>query len=453
MAITVRQNSTSPGIGNGHLIQSVTSNSGSRPQFRFVTDINDKDGELLQRVKQQANPNGTGIFDLGNIIPNYLGPTDTVWDISAVTANTACGKDFQIRFGEEYAYSSTGSTAIYTGESPDAAGDPNVSGSNYIFLLDGVLNSAAMTNFNWSSGSKYDEEDTDGSSTFSYQNGLTRFNTASVRLGDYHTLSFLNGNVAGVTGSAVNNSEAQDIYAMTIRQYNSAGTLLDTDYIYNNAGPRSDQSELWDDVYQAQNENTRLVHFPAGPENLVDSGLTLQTGLAYYTLTFNNQTIEPGINTNGVYGEYRFDITDANCGYDGVRFAWKNEYGVWDYFNFALESSTTSNVEREQFEQNFVDFSATNTVTYDRERRGFEQFQNRVNKQRTANTGYLTQDNADNLRELFYSTNVYVQRSNGEWWPVVIESASVTEKTNPRSQKLFTYTVNWRYANDQRARR
>jgi len=107
MAITVQQNSTSPGIGNGHLVQSVTSNSGSRPQFRFVTDINDNNGDLLQRVKQQANPNGTGIFDLGNIIPTYLGPTDEVWKIANVANNTACGKDFKIRFGEEYAYSST----------------------------------------------------------------------------------------------------------------------------------------------------------------------------------------------------------------------------------------------------------------------------------------------------------------------------------------------------------
>jgi len=452
MAITLTQNSTSPGIGNGHLIHAVTSNSQSNSQFRYVVDINDNGGELLQRIKQQPNPNNTGVFDFGNIIPTYLGPTDTVWDISAVTANTACGKDFQIRFGEEYALAPTSASAIYTGDSPQAAGNPNLSGSHYIFLLDGVLNSSAMTNFNWSSGSKYDEEATDGSSTFSHQNGLTRFDTSSVRLEDYHTISFLNGNVAGITGSAVDSSSAQDVYAMTITQYDS-DSILATDTIYNLAGPRSTQNDLWDDVYTAQDQSTRLVHFPAGPENLVDAGITLDSDLVYYTLTFNNQTTEPGINTNGVYGEYRFDISNANCGYDGVRFAWKNEYGVWDYFNFALAESTTSGVQREQFEQSFVNYNAATTVTYDRERRGFEQFQNRVNKTRTAQSDYLNQTDADNVRELFFSANVYEQRANGEWWPVVIENAQVTEKTNPRSQKLFTYQVTYRYANDQRPRR
>jgi len=63
----------------------------------------------------------------------------------------------------------------------------------------------------------------------------------------------------------------------------------------------------------------------------------------------------------------------------------------------------------------------------------------------------LNQTDADNLRELFFSTNVYVQDGT-EFLPVVIENASVREKTNPRSQKLFTYTVNYRYANEERPR-
>ena len=97
--ITLRQNSTSPNIGNSNLVHAVTSNSSSEAQYRYVADINDSSGTLLQRVKQQPNPNDTGVFDFGNIIPTYLGPTDEVWDISVATANTACGKDFKISFG------------------------------------------------------------------------------------------------------------------------------------------------------------------------------------------------------------------------------------------------------------------------------------------------------------------------------------------------------------------
>ena len=451
MAITIRQEPTTPNIANSNLVYTCTSTQATQPQFQFVVDIEDESGTLIQRVKQQPNPSSKGVFDLGQILPTQLGPTDRVWDIDEVTANTICGADFVIKFGEEYGTSPSSSVTLYDGAG--GAGDPNVTSSAYYFMIDGVLNESQLTNWNWNSSSFYSEEDTDGSTTFDYQFGLTSFNTSSVRLGDYHTLSFLNGNLAGVDGGSVDSSEAQDVYSMTIQQYNSAGTLLDTDYIYNLAGPRTSNTELWDDVYTSQNETTRLVHFPAGPENLVDAGITLQSTLAYYVLTFNNQTTEPGINTNGVWGKYRFDITDANCGYDGVRFGWKNQYGVWDYFNFGLAETTTSNIERQEYKQSFVNFSTTsNTVSYNRERRGRTNYFNDVTKIRTANTDYLNQTEADNLREMFFSTDVYVQRPSGEWWPVVIGSTNITEKTNPRSQKLFRYTVEYSFANGQRDR-
>ncbi len=452
MAITLRQSQTSPNIGNSNLVNAVTSNSSSMAQFKFVADINDSNGDLLQRVKQQPNPNTTGVFDFGNIIPTYLGPTDQVWKIANVTANTACGKDFQIRFGEEYSDTATGFTTLYTGDSPDAAGDPNVSGSDYVFLIDGVTNPNDLINFNWNSGSKYNEEDTYGLPTFTHQNGLTYFNTSSVRTGDYHTISILNGNLGGEANAGIDNGLAQDIYAVIYRQYDADGTLLDTDTLYNTSGPRTNSSELWDDVYTSQSEATRLIHFPAGPQNIEDAGVPiLSDDTGYYTMTFYNQSAEPGVNQGGVYGEYRFEIDNRNCGYDGVRFAWKNEYGVWDYFNMGLAESTTSVIERESYKQTFVDYSSTNTVTYEKDRRGQSQFQNRVNKTRTAQSDYLDQTNADNLRELFFSTNVFVQDGT-EFLPVVIENASVTEKTNPRNQKLFTYTVNYRYANNERPR-
>ena len=132
MAINLRQNSLSPNIGNSNLVHAVTSNSSSMPQFSFVADIRDASGVLLQEIKQQPNPNDTGVFDFGNLITTYLGPTDTVWDTAEVAANTACGKDFKIRFGEEYGYSSTGSTFIYSGEEPPQIGNPTIPGSDYI---------------------------------------------------------------------------------------------------------------------------------------------------------------------------------------------------------------------------------------------------------------------------------------------------------------------------------
>lgn len=446
MAITIRQEPTSPNVANSNLVFVATSNSSSEAQFQYVVDIKDVNNNLIQRVKQQPNPSGKGVFDFGNIIPTQLGPVDRVWDIANVSANETCGADFKIYFGEEYGTSPSSSITEVT---------PNTTGSSYYFLTDGFVNESAELNFNWNSGSKYNEESTDGSTTFNHQFGLTSFNTSSVRLGDYHTISILNGNLAGVANGDLDNTLAQDIYAVVYRQYDANDTLLDTDILYNTAaGPRTSNTEIWDDVYLNQNQTTRLIHFPAGPQNIEDAGVPiLSDDTGYYTMTFYNQTLEPGVNYNGVWGEYRFEIDNTACDFPGVRFAWKNQWGVWDYFNFNLAETTTSNIERQEYKQSFVNFSTTsNTVTYDRERRGRNNYYNDVTKIRTANTDFLNQTNADNLREMFYSTDVYVQRSNGEWWPVVLLDASVTEKTNPRSQKLFRYAVTYSYANEQRPR-
>ena len=451
MAISLQQIPTTPNIANSNLVYTCTSTQVAQPQFQFVVDIKDASGTLIQRVKQQPNPSSKGIFDLGQIIPTQLGPTDRVWDISVVTANTASAGDFTIAFGEEYGTSVSSSITLYNGAG--SAGDPAVTQTDTIFfLLDGVTNPNELVNWNWNSGSYYAEEDPLDDVTFNHQFGLTLFNSSSIRLGDYHTISLLNGNTQG---NGDNPNSAMDVFAATIKQYDISGVIGSTDIIYNTTvGLRTADSDDWSTVYVSQSESTRLNHWPVGPANLVDASIGLDSDLAYYTVEFTAQATDRSPNYSGVWGLYRFDVTTANCGYDGVRFAYKNQFGVWDYYNFALAESTEGTIERLNYDQSFLNYSNTsNNVAYDTERRGKNNYYNKITNRRTANSDYLTQTDADNLRELFYSTDVYVQQDDGAYFPVIINNASVTEKTNPRSQKLFRYTVEYQYANEVRSRR
>jgi hypothetical protein len=451
MALSLQQYPTSPNVTNNNLVYLCTSTQVTQPQFQFVVDIKDESDVLIQRVKQQPNPSSKGVFDLGNILSTQLGPTDEAWKTTTPQANTFSGGDFNIYFGEEYGTSTSSSVTLYTGVGA-TVGDPGVTIPTQInFLLDGFANPNDLVDWNWNSGSKYEEEDPGDDVTFTHQFGLTDYDVNSVRVGDYGTISFLRGNL---NGNGDNPNSAQDVFAATYRQYDSSGALLDTDILYDTfSGLRTLQTQFWSDVYTSQDENTRLVHYPAGPQNLEDVGVPILGDTAYYTVTFNSQATDSFVNADGVWGEYRFDITTANCGYDGVRFAYKNQYGVWDYYNFALAETTVGGVERQEYKQTFVDYSNTdNDVAYDRARRGKNNYYNKVTKQRTANTDYLTQVDADNLRELFFSTDVYVQDGTA-FLPVVINNVSVTEKTNPRSQKLFRFTAEYQYANGQRSRR
>ena len=451
MALSIQQSPTSPNMVNNNLVYTCTSTQVTQPQFQFVVDIKDESGTLIQRVKQQPNPSSKGVFDLGNILPSQLGPTDEAWKTTTPQSNSFSGGDFDILFGEEYGTSTSSSVTLYTGVAA-ITGSPAVTSDDYIFLLDGFANPNDLIDWNWNSGSKYQEEDPLDDEVFTHQFGLTNFNTSSVREGDYGTISILRGNLLGDATPFIN--QAQDVFAATYRQYDSSGTLLDTDILYDTfTGLRTLQTQRWSDVYTSQSESTRLVHYPAGPQNLEDVGVPILGDTAYYTVTFNAQATDTFVNESGIWGEYRFNITDANCGFNGVRFTWKNEYGVWDYYNFSLAESTTSDVERQEYKEAFVDYSTTtNSAVYDKSSRGKNNYYNNITKQHTANSDYLTQVDADNLRELFFSTDVYVQEGT-TFLPVEINNASITEKTNPRSQKLFRYEVQYQYANGERSRR
>lgn len=459
MAILISQQATSPNLANNNLVYEVTSSLFANPQYQYICDI--KSGStLIQRIKQQPNPSGFGVFDIGTIVSSNVGPTDQVWTILTPQTQTTTAKQFQILFGEEYGTSVSSSVQIYNGivNNTTASVAPAKSGSDYYYNLDGTLDPNDKINWNWPSSSKYVNQEINDL-TFNYQFGLTDMPaTQSVRIYDWATISFLNGNLNGAANSA---SYAQDIYAMVVNQYDATGSLLIQNVYHNvstgadNGGPRLNSTQIWAQVYTSQSAETRLIHFPVGPEN-INNGPGLEFGLAYYDVIFHEQATDATINPDGIYGKYRFEIVDASCGYDGARFAWKNKYGVWDYYTFPLAQTTLNNIDRQTFTQTFVDFSTTNTtVPYNKSRRGQTQFLNKITKNRTAETDWIDQETADVMLELFYSTDVYIQDEtvfSNVWYPVVVTNATLTEKTNPRTQKLFKYTLGYQLANDTQNR-
>lgn len=446
MAITINQDPTTPNIANSNLVYTVTSSQVTQPQFQYVVDIKDSADVLIQRVKQQPNPSGKGVFDIAQILVTELGPTDVIWEITDAVGNTACGKDFKIYFGEEYGTSLSSSVTSYTGVGT-TTGSAAVSASNYYFNIDGNLGPNELVNWNWNSGSKYQEEIIDDI-TFTHQFGLTDFNTQSISEGDYGTISFLNGNLYG----DITASQAQDIFALVVTEYDSAGSTLATNTYYNeytHGTPAT--STVWGGIYTSQSEATRIIHWPVGPQNFDDAGNTLNASTAYYICNFYAQQTDGNTNISGSWGSYRFNLGDCS-GFTPVRFAWKNKYGVWDYYNFTKAQNITSTIERESFEQVFVNFSTTtSTTSYSPTRRGNTNYYNQITKDRQANSDWLTQTDADILREMFFSANVFVY-DESKWIPIVLTNASISEKTNNLSQKVFQYSVDYRHANEVRPR-
>ena len=455
MAITIRQSPTQPNMVNNNLIYAVTSNSSSAPQYQYVADLTlSGSAILLQRVKQQPNPNAVGVFDMGSIISNYLN-SDNNWKTALFATASQAAKRFQVKFGEEYGTSSSSSVILYTGVGA-VTGSPAVTASNYFYVLDGLVDPNDKINWNWPSGSYFTGSITpnNGVDNFKRQYALTNAPlTQSIQVGEYATISLINGNFNNSTSSA------QDIYAAEVNLFNTAGTqlagaLIGFNTTANGGGPRITGQEEWSDdgVYNGQTAGTQLLTMGTGYQNLIDAGLsslfTSNPSWAYYEFSVNPPAspFDGAPNSDAWYSRIRYVKQGPQCGYDGVRFAWKNEFGVWDYYTFTLQNDKAFSIERAAYEQTFVPYNSIDPVPYNKERRGTINYYNKPTQIQTANSNWLDQSEADWLKELFFSANVF-QQVDGDFYPVVITSVDLTERTNPRTQKNFQYAISFQVAN------
>jgi len=445
MAITERQAPTTPNQAESDLIYSVSSNNGTRPQFQFAAKIIDERNGNEVLIKQQPLPAGSlpaakSIFNISQITDDFMG-TDKIWKTAKLSTNTSAN-EFNVIFYEETGSSVSSSVGLVN----------PISGSS-VYLLDGVVEMNSG-DWNWDSGSYYTASFASEDNVFRVQHALTNSPlTQSIRDGEYATLSFINGNF--------DNSPdyAQDIYYIQFNVYDESGTnIQNLSYVNteaNGGGPRSISATFWSNpgVYDSQTIGSRLLHLGVGPQNLVDAVATLDSDWYSYKVSGLEQGTDGLENSDAVYFEKWFTKQTPECDYEGTRFSWLNELGGWDYFTFPYANSKSDSITRETYKQGFVNYSENSgyLATYDNTRRGTKQYSTSYEETRVAESDWLTTEQADWLRELIESPNAYIQE-NGEFYPIVIDTANFDYKTNPRTQKMYRLTITYKMANNRRSR-
>ena len=323
MAITINQFPTSPNMANNNLLFTVSSNSSSAAQFQYICNLTySGSATVLQTIKQQPNPYSYGVFDLGQIISNYL-ESDNNWEAAPFSTSSAVAKRFQVTFGEEYASSVSGAAIQYTGIGA-TTGSPAVTASSYYYVANGLVEPYDKVNWNWPSSSYYVNTAVSGTASFSYQHALTNAPyTQSIQDGEYATISLINGNFNGST------TAAQDIFVVRVRSYDATGSLLDdvdlANLVPNGGGPRANGTQTWSSVAANQTAGTQLITVGIGPQNLADNGDTLNANWAYYIVQPVNQASAGVANYSGSYATLRFEKQGPQCGYDGV-----GKYRDWE---------------------------------------------------------------------------------------------------------------------------
>ena len=437
MAITIRQEPTTPNQANADLIYLLSSDNSNEPQFQFVMEVSD--GIDTYIFKQQPNPNDRAVFDIGQVasdfLNNYLPAKITKLATSSdnETINTV--------FYEEYGTSPSSSVARYNG----------VSGSG-VWVLNGVVE-RSTDDWNWDSGSYYipTATPTGGTGNFSYQHALSNSPlTQSIRDDEYQTLSIINGNFDGST------TNAQDIYYIQVNVYNEAGSSIQNFAWFNttaNSGaPRTSESQLWSDVSPLFTKVSKHLHVAVGPKNFDDAGNTLNSNWDSYKVTLMGQESAGIDDSSAVYAQKWFTKSEGECGYTGTRFAFLNELGGYDYYSFDLADTKQDNITRETYEQTFVNYtSGGSSIPFSNSRRGDKVYSISYAETRTAQSNYLTQEEADWLRELIESPSVFIQEGT-KLLPVVITNSQFTYNTNPRSQKLYTLSIEYKMSNQRRSR-
>ena len=463
--ITIQQAAAQLNLANSDMLWELTSVSSSAPQFQYVCALQNGCGTVLTTIKQQPNPSGKGVFNLGRIVKQYLDYDNHALTIgstgSLFNKNSQTAKFFKVAFGEEFGTSTTSSVVSYSGVG-NATGSAAFTGSiPYYYLINGTLDPNSG-DWNWATCSYFKMEAIPFTGSFAYQVALTDApRTQYVKAADYASISVLNGNLNQSTSSA------QDIAFVEYNVYTAGVTasylfdnLNNTNTIYS-GGPRTGSitnpfpgtiQPCSSSAQPFQTSGSLLLHIGVGPQNLIDNG-----NVPAITGSWDKYTVKlhprgtSSANTNATWDLFTFE-KQTNCAYDGKRFAFINDYGVWDYFNFTLATNQTTALDYGLYKQTFVPYSTTtNNVPYNRERRGTNGYYTNISENFQVYSDWLTQAEADWLGQLFYSPNVYVQEGN-IWLPIIITDTQFQTKTNPRTQKNFNYVVNFTLANNKRSR-
>lgn len=153
---------------------------------------------------------------------------------------------------------------------------------------------------------------------------------------------------------------------------------------------------------------------------------------------------------------YMFEIaSENNCNttrFDEYTLAWKNKYGVWDYYMFDGEHTDVRNYTREDdYERIAGDYSAESFTINSYERGKVQKIEGV--KQTTINTRYITDEYNDYFNGLLMSNEVMllspVKKGDDDVKqvpiPVNIVDTSITYKTNLKD-KLVQYSFTFEYA-------
>jgi hypothetical protein len=373
-------------------------------KYRYVAKIFWKT-QVIATIKVLPNNNDRGIFEISRILQDQL-IEDLPFNIDAPLTAANMSGDMAVQF--------------YYESAPDADSAPTESALQVTSQTLRVLA---------------------GSFTLRTQNsnqtttGNFAFNTVSPYLALSNYPSKFSNSTSNVPPTLMQRVRSKDYATMTVMRQNTLQfelRFLTDSYV------QIGSATIWNYTTQIATGDNAL-HIPAGLQNFADMGISIPAGTAYYVIEYS-----PSIQRQMQW----FKIEDG-CKYEAVRFAWWNKYGGIDYINFYGASKESSKVQRHTYRTYGGNFFTAGTDANDNAvilaSDGVRSAgRTEVETTKTANSGYITEDEVPAVMDLVQSPRVWVFQSDA-WQAVMIDENQVTKQTS-LIDKTINYTIRFTFA-------
>ena len=183
-----------------------------------------------------------------------------------------------------------------------------------------------------------------------------------------------------------------------------------------------------------------IIDFPIGVTNLTTCltalGFigTMPTALDTYTLDLQGTSGSLDVVTVEKVCEPKYTINT-------IEFI--NRYGAWEYMHFFKASQDSFNTTSEQYRRS-IGTSSTSGYSYDSTDEMYKQYNTNGKTRTTLNTGWVTEDHREAIKDLMMSERVLL---NGSPISVVSNSANLQKSVN---DKTINYTIEVEEAFDTR---
>jgi len=142
-------------------------------------------------------------------------------------------------------------------------------------------------------------------------------------------------------------------------------------------------------------------------------------------------------NLDDVTSEVKNICVDFNCSrYGNIELTFIDRLGSYIPANFELQSFKQMDIQRDEYQKLLGGFDGSGW-SYNSTDRGRVNINTTVKNQLTLNSNWLTEEEANYLKELYSSPDVYITE-NGQLWPVIVKSNSyrIVTKKNKKNIKI-----------------